>query len=273
LRNLYKLLGLLWISCPVYAAVIEDSNQNQPPLHNVPLATFATQQLQHVELSVLAGGSYIPNTIDGQRLQLLPFETGPNADTFINQSNGAAVTWGLDAKYRFNLRELTHQNFIDSFGVGVDVFQITNFNQTGKVLQFGMPVFENYNYILQLKNTRLMADFDMDFHPLGRAFIPFIEGGIGAASTDISYTSYPILPVQSPNFTLANHSSWNFAYQVGAGIKYAVNNQFILSFRYLYANMGKVDSSTAGDTATLATPLSVNMRTQNLLLGITYLVK
>lgn len=227
----------------------------------------------HPELSVFLGGTYIPNTINGQTLQLLPYEIGEYADTFTNQSSANAFTWGLDAQYRFKIHAPSTQNyFLDSVGAGIDLFQITNFNQTGKVLQFNLPEFENYTYTLNLNNLRIMADFDLDFHPIQQYFTPFIEGGIGGARTAISYNSAPILPVVSPNFILPNESSWHFAYQAGAGIKYEATTYLVLSLRYLYANMGKANSSILGSSAVLATPLTVNMSTQNYLLGLTYLV-
>jgi opacity protein-like surface antigen len=268
LKNLFKVLGLLWISYPVYVGATPSVDQQQ---QSVSPAIFAIQQIPRLELSVLLGGSNIPNTISGQSLQLMPYEVGPYADTFIHQSDASAFTWGLDAKYRFMLHDLSSQNYIfDSFGAGIDVFQITDFHQTGDVLQFNMPEFENYTYNLQLKNTRVMLDLDLDFHPLLHYFIPFIEGGIGPSSTVITYNSAPIPPVDEPGFALASQTSWSFAYQVGAGIKYVVNTHFSLAFHYLYANMGKVNSSTTGSTTTLEKPLTVNMRTQNFMLGLTY---
>jgi opacity protein-like surface antigen len=270
LKNLLKLLGLIWIISPVYANTTSPTNYHQNKNHHL----MQIQQDPHLELSVLLGKSTILNTINGQTLQLLPYEVGPYADTFIHQSNADAFTWGLDAKYRFKLHKQSRQNYLfDSIGIGVDFFQITNFNQTGDVLQFNMPEFENYTYNLKLRNNRIMADADLDFHPILKRFIPFIEGGIGAANTVISYNSVPIPPVEGPNFTLPNKTSWSFAYQAGAGIKFVVNTHFTASFHYLYADMGKVNSSTSGSETTLETPLTVNMRTQNFMLGLTYLVK
>lgn len=229
------------------------------------------QQPSPFEFSALLGGSYIPNTIKGQKLQLLPYEIGPYADTLTDQSGAGAVTWGLDAKYRFKLHEHAVKKYIfDSIGAGVDIFQITSAHQTGKVLQFNMPNFENYNYDLNLMSTRLMADLDLDFHPIAQHYIPFIEAGIGAASTTVAYNSDPIPPVDGPHFKIPKKTTWNFAYQAGAGMKYVVNPHFILSLHYLYANMGKADSGTSGNTATLEKPLTVNMSSHNFLFGFTY---
>ncbi|MDP3561119.1 MAG: outer membrane beta-barrel protein [Legionellaceae bacterium] len=239
-----------------------------------PRATYALQQGSHPELSVFLGGSYIPNTIKGQTLQLMPYEIDQYADTFTNQSSGSAFTWGVDALYRFKLHAPSIENyFFDSLGAGIDVFQITNFNQTGKVLQFNMPEFENYTYTLKLNNIRVMANFDLDFHPVRHYFIPFVQAGLGGARTAISYNSAPISPVDSPNFTLPTEASWNFSYQAGAGVKYVAKPHVVLSLRYLYANMGKVNSSTSGSTTTLATPLTVDMSTQTFLFGLTYLIE
>lgn len=251
MKNLVKIAGILCMSYPLYAS--------------------AAHQTPRLDLTALFGWSYIPNTIDGQKLELLPYEIGPYADTFTNQSSAGAFTWGVDAKYRYKLHSASARNYIfDSIGAGIDFFQITNFEQTGDVLQFGLPEFENYTYKLKISSNRFMADFDLDFHPIAQHFIPFIEAGIGAAYTSVSYKSTPIAPLDSPDFSLPKESSWTFAYQVGAGMKYVINTNLLLSFHYLYANMGNVDSSTAGSATTLEKPLTVDMSTQNFFLGFTY---
>lgn len=248
MKNALKVIGLLWICSPAFA-------------------THAPR----LELSLLVGGSYIPNTIDGETLELLPYEVGPYADTFTNQSDAGAFTWGVGAKYRFPLHNPSVNNYIfHSWAIGADVFQIIDFDQTGDVLQYNIPQFKNYTYTLGLKSTRFMADVDVEFHPLYKRFIPFIEAGIGAGATSVSYDSDPIPPVTGPEFSLHNKTSWTFAYQAGAGVKYVVNSAFIVSLHYLYANMGKVDSSTSGSATDLAKPITVDMSTQNFLFGFTY---
>jgi opacity protein-like surface antigen len=98
-----------------------------------------------------------------------------------------------------------------------------------------LPEFENYTYSLKLNTIRIMANADLDFHPIRASLIPFIQGGLGAARTTVSYSSVPISPVISPDFTLPVQASWHMAYQLGAGAKYAVKPHLVLSLRYLYA--------------------------------------
>lgn len=227
----------------------------------------------HPEISAFFGETYIPNTIGGQTLQLMPYEIGPYADTFTGQSDASSFSWGLSALYRFNLNETTGQNrFFESFAAGIAIYQITSFNQTGTVLQFGMPEFQNYNYNLGLNNFRILADFDVALHPIKEVFTPFIEVGIGTAQTTVSYDSSPILPVESPVFTLENETSWNFAYQIGPGIRYLITPNLQLSLRYLYAHMGTANSSMMGSSTILGAPLKVGTGTHNFLFGLTYLI-
>ncbi len=275
MRILLSGVGLLWASYAAHAGMIygvEQLSAHHAALSSAPLiSNNASSWHSRPELSILLGGSYIPNTMNNQKLQLLPYEIGDYADTFTNQSDAGAFSWGVDALYRFKLNGLLGSSgFIDSFAVGVNFAQITNFQQTGNVLQFGMPEFENYTYVLKLNNSRIMADMDVNFNPVARLIIPFVVGGVGAAQTTVSYNSVPIAPVESSNFTLSDETSWRFAYQAGAGIKYEVTPNVALSLRYLYANMGKVNSATVGNTALLDSPLMVNMSTHNALLGVTY---
>lgn len=253
MNYILRVLALLWISHAASSGGMSDVSDKP--------ANSSSK-----EFSVLLGGSYIPNAINGQTLQLLPYEIGSYADTFRNQSSGNAFTWGLEALYRFPLKNA----FFETMGAGLQFFQITHLNQTGDVLQFGMPEFKNYTYRLGLNNIRFLANVSLNLHPVFYQIMPFVEAGIGGARTQISYESRPISPVVDPIFTLSNHASWNFAYQAGVGLKYPINTHLMASLRYLYANMGHAESSLIGSSTNLASPLIANMSTQNFVLGLTY---
>jgi opacity protein-like surface antigen len=60
---------------------------------------------------------------------------------------------------------------------------------------------------------------------------------------------------QSLNLNTATHSS--FACEAGAGLAYAFNNRFSFSLEYLYADLGNVQTSGAGFTGTITTPVLV----------------
>lgn len=266
MKNLLKLLGLFCICHPLYATTIAPYQTGKSPPKVQP-----TEQPPRLELSLLLGASYIPNGLDGKKLELLPYEIGDYADTFTDQSDAWAFSWGLDAKYRFKFMGTSLQNYVfDSVAAGLDIIQITSFDQTGHVLQFKMPDFENYSYTLNIKNTRVMADLDMAFHPIGEHIFPFIETGIGIATTAVSYSSSPISPVDGPEFKIPQKSTLSFAFQLGAGFKYVINQHMNVSLRYLYADMGSVDTSTSGNTATLEKPLNVDLSSQTVLFGFTY---
>ena len=210
------------------------------------------------KISVFLGESHIPNTLKEETLELLPYGVGSLADTFSHQNSANAFTWGIDGKYQF-------ENHVS---LGVGIYQITNFSQTGNVLQWNIPQFENYAYQLKLKNIRGMGELNYDFHAIKNSFTPFITGGVGVARTQVFYTSNPITPINGPGFALERKTNWSFAYQAGTGIKYLLNNNLTLSLQYLYANMGKVHSSTQGSSTTLASPLDVDFRAHTLLFGL-----
>jgi len=235
--------------------------------------SYALEPSSGPEFSVFLGGVYLPNATDGQTLELPPYEIGPYADTFTNQSNSSAWTWGIGAGYRFKLPPMISTTYLlDSIEINADFYQLSHMTQTGDVLQFGLSEFDNYTYKLGLSNIRAMTDFDFDFHPIGQIIIPFIEGGIGAARTKISYSSSPISPVPGPGLQLDDQTDWSFAYQVGGGFKWLAKPQLELSIRYLYVNMGTIDSATESNSASLSQPLKIDMSTQNILLGLTYLL-
>lgn len=284
---LLRILGLLCISHSAFAAPTQglvEQSDNKLALATKPALSAATAlsasrppsnrrpwQDAHTEYSVLLGAGFVPDAIKGQRMSLLPYETGENAGSFSHRNGASAATFGLEALYRLRLDATsTPGHFFNSLGTGIDLIQIANANQTGRVLEFNIPEFENYTYALRLKSTRLLAHLDFDFQPLKQQIIPFVQAGIGAARNSLSYTSTPIAPVIGPEFVLPDQRTWTFAYQAGAGFKYALDAHLLLSLRALYANMGKAHSSSAGNTALLSTPLIASVGSYQVLFGLTY---
>lgn len=222
------------------------------------------------EYSLFLGGTYLPNMISGQTLQLTPYEHGLYADTFTQQSDSGTFTWGLGLGHRYYISPTNKLgNLFDSFAINAQFFELIPSNQTGHVLQFGLAEFDNYTYQLGVSNYRFMADGDLDFDPIWNV-VGFIEAGVGAASTTISYGSTPIAPVLDPGLKLNKKTNWSFAYQAGAGLKFPTFRHCELSLRYLYANMGTMNSSVNGSTDILEKPLQVDMNTHNVLLGLSY---
>jgi opacity protein-like surface antigen len=76
---------------------------------------------------------------------------------------------------------------------------------------------------------------------------PFIGAGVGAARTTIaSFSDVGYISDGTTGFGYAanDHSQWNFAWALHAGLGYDVTNKVKVEFAYRYLNMGDVRTST-----------------------------
>jgi opacity protein-like surface antigen len=149
-------------------------------------------------------------------------------------------------------------------------------SRKGTVLEFGLPVFDNSNYKLQVGSGRLMLDSEWDFYPLWQTIMPFVEVGVGAARNTLSFKNspVPVVGVSGGYYALPDNSQIQFAYQLGAGLKYEVSEQVILAARYLYANAGMAASSTydAMSGVNLGKPITMLVQSQSVLFSMNYLI-
>lgn len=113
----------------------------------------------------------------------------------------------------------------------------------GHVLQFGMPLFDNYLYEYSLKSQMLLAVGKVDLYRYHN-LMPYVAVGIGCA--EISFDSYNetplfgITPRLSPD--LDNKSGTNFSFQLAAGLDYIVLENLWLSVEYAYSHLGNAKS-------------------------------
>ena len=88
-------------------------------------------------------------------------------------------------------------------------------------------------YKTQIHSYMINTYYDFD---TGSAFTPYIGGGIGYAKTKFSATHWEIGTETS--------SHTNFAWQIGGGIAYAVNDNVSIDVGYRYVDYGKIDKIT-----------------------------
>lgn len=88
--------------------------------------------------------------------------------------------------------------------------------------------------------SNLFYDFTFGFPHTGSPWKPYVVGGIGVAEVSINNAvvgtfSVDGMPVpELPNLPFADDENTVFAYQAGAGIGYAVNQQTTVSLDYRY---------------------------------------
>jgi len=179
-------------------------------------------------------------------------------------------TWGIGTAYRFLTPN--HQNilrFTHDISLGLDVFYFQA-NQSGSVLDYGE--FSDFNYRSKVQSLRFMGNVEWTFLPVfSKAIYPFLEGGAGLASNTNYYSDAPNATSSfGVGNTFSRHNIDQFAYDLGAGIKWTPTENIEVSLRYLYSSLGWVRS---GNSASLpvSSGYSYRLNTQSLLLGLSYL--
>lgn len=136
--------------------------------------------------------------------------------------------------------------------------------------QFGSYTNDAKN---QIKLNTLMVNAYYDFKNES-SFTPYISAGLGYASVNQKTTlSDSYIDAVNPAYNDSesksrSHTSNNFAWSVGAGVKYAMNDNFDLDFSYRYLDAGKASISYNDDGYNLES--KVKVRTNDLMLGVTY---
>ncbi|MGN0008158.1 MAG: outer membrane protein [Desulfovibrionaceae bacterium] len=90
----------------------------------------------------------------------------------------------------------------------------------------------------------LFANFYYDFHN-STAFTPYVGAGLGVAFMNTTYTVNGVASVAgvSPKIELLSKSkmSTNFAWNVGLGCSYAVNENFSVDLAYRFVKLGQTE--------------------------------
>ena len=176
-----------------------------------------------------------------------------------------------------------------------------NVNETGP---YGGQYTNQSNTNLKVKSLVAMLNLYYDFDNFGR-FSPYVMVGAGMSINKTNSSSYngyslatdPIVNGTTYNGvvvgtqTISGANKKNFAFKVGIGTRFTINNRFSIDLRYQYANLGKFrtgaavtanttvasttgvieNSSPSTSTQTGAvTPLSGKIHVQELMTGIVY---
>ena len=239
----------------------------------VSLPPHAYSWTNGLEVTVLVGGSSY--TLDQHQQVFFPAETF-RTDSFEVDSNKINFASAIGITYDKILEPSQNKpwNILQSISLGVNAYYNEN-SRNGSVYEYSLPNFNNSTYNMKIKSYRVMLDTEWTLHPLFFGIMPFVEGGIGGAQNTLSFQNIPRpnIGADGGNYYLSDHASSHFAYEVGAGLKMPVNNHFIVSARYLFADTGKAESGIF-DSATgvlLASPVRTDVQSQSVFFGLSYL--
>ena len=123
---------------------------------------------------------------------------------------------------------------------------------------FAFKVKETYHHKfateLSVYSAMLNAYYDID---TGTEFTPYVGGGIGMAHLKNKTKATGSTPEGALN-SGSSESENNFAWNIGAGVSYALNDKVSLDAGYRYADYGNVKESVSQTVPGLSAPLNVS---------------
>jgi len=135
------------------------------------------------------------------------------------------------------------RNISDRFAMqlGVAGYAVdTEITPRGTVWQFANPAFENLSYFYNIDHTRLMATTKLlttvaNYHSLH----PYLTGEIGAAFNNANgYQEIPLEGNATGSTPFNRHKNNSFAWGIGAGVDYNLNQSIRLGLGYQFSDLG-----------------------------------
>lgn len=145
---------------------------------------------------------------------------------------------------------------------------------SGDVWRFNSSAFNEMTYTMSIQSVRLMADGALTIMSK-KKYSLYAIGGIGNAWSYLSYSDTDnanAAPCADQGLNLGKNMHSSFAWEVGGGITYTYNPRVLLSLEYLYADLGRAETSAIGNTGTITsphiTPAQFNLNSQAILAGL-----
>ncbi|EPK6350134.1 outer membrane protein [Proteus mirabilis] len=206
--------------------------------------------------------------MSGQKLTYTDYEDPEwneryNGDSHRTGVFGGGIALGYDFSSEFDLPIRAELDFTARGKAS------SKYNLEKEINEYGSETSDAKN---QIKLNTLMVNAYYDFKNES-SFTPYVSVGLGYASinqkTTLSYSySYIGAAYNDSGSYSRSHTSNNFAWSVGAGVKYAMNDNFDLDFSYRYLDAGKASVSYSDEWSNLES--KVKVKTNDLMLGVTY---
>lgn len=130
---------------------------------------------------------------------------------------------------------------------------------------------DSTNNKVQLNTFIFNASYDFKNNT---RFTPYISAGVGLASINNKASNHFIFTSSSSDLysfqSKKSHTSNNFAWNAGAGVKYKINEDFSLDFSYKYLGAGKSNVYLEKGAYNTFQRSKTKIYTQDIMLGLTY---
>jgi opacity protein-like surface antigen len=172
-------------------------------------------------------------------------------------SSGNSGSFGLEVGYKL------HENFRASLGVDyLPGFSIKTNNS--KLVDSENEQW--YSKSSKVKSLNLMANLFVDAGEFN-GFKPYLVVGLGMASNKTA----SVTSIDNKNNLLKGKTKTNFAWKIGLGTRYALNEQLDLDLRYQYIDLGKASWNSGGaDPKQVTSANDYKLKANQITLGVAY---
>lgn len=169
----------------------------------------------------------------------MPMDTAPQ---MMNKYVALEATYQFnDYKPKYDNAARATDNFKDSasFGVGMGMMVTKNFLVDGMVSYIPETDFDftssgnSDKYDSTVTTTKLMLNGTYLIDTPKENISPYVSLGVGTA-----YNQFDITTTRSGTATKFDKSKMDFAYQVGAGVSYKLENEYRVNLGYRFADNG-----------------------------------
>jgi opacity protein-like surface antigen len=129
------------------------------------------------------------------------------------------------------------------FAVGTDLSYSTSMpiRVEGEYLYHGNQTFRSNSHSHEVSAHSIMANAFVDFHT-DTTLTPYAGGGFG-----LSYLNNKVN--SNSNSDSAKSNRWNFAWNLGGGVAWSLNESLALDLGYRYMDLGKTQGNNLGSPA------------------------
>ncbi len=255
MKRIFATAFVICVSCQSLAAI--------------PPSSLATSSSKKFYLGIGAGDMFYRVSGDNY----LGTGTGWPNDHYSNNGISSQPYGFLAAGYTWQRPE----NWLPNYSLGLRYTYVSAASVSGSIDQYSLPAFNNYHYSYDLQIVSLLAIFKADLYRWHH-IMPYVLLGAGVADCSTSdYSEQALInvtPRVNPGFE--NNSSNNFAYQLGVGIDYAIQENLLVNIEYSYLNDGTIHTGNGTNYVTATGTNYDNESLKNkitattLLLGLTY---
>jgi len=154
--------------------------------------------------------------------------------------------------------------------LGLAVAATSNANFSGSIWDDANPEFNNFDYEYSIQHTHLAAKAKL-LYDTGFIVMPWVSGSVGVAwnqANKFTIASTISEAIDTPYYP--SNTQTAFTYNIGAGVQYALTQNFQLGIGYEFADWGKTLFGQANGQ-TLTNGFGINhVYTNGFLVNLTY---